>query len=56
MKALSILTEQKGKLLLGPNKITVSTVGLVPYIERFVQESRCMLAISLHATTDEVSR
>jgi len=55
-QALSILTEQKGKLLLGPNKITVSTVGLVPFIDRFVEESRCMLAVSLHATTDEVGR
>ncbi|KAM3570216.1 hypothetical protein VYU27_007714 [Nannochloropsis oceanica] len=54
MKALSILTEQRGKLLLGPNQITVSTVGLVPLIDRFVEESRCMLAVSLHATTDEI--
>jgi hypothetical protein len=31
-------------------------VGLVPFIDRFVEESRCMLAVSLHATTDEVGR
>ncbi len=34
--------------------ITVSTVGLVPMIERFGQETNVKLAISLNATTDEV--
>jgi 23S rRNA (adenine2503-C2)-methyltransferase len=33
--------------------ITVSTVGLVPMIERFGQETGVKLAISLNATTDE---
>ena len=33
--------------------ITVSTVGLVPMIERFGQETNVKLAISLNATTDE---
>jgi 23S rRNA (adenine2503-C2)-methyltransferase len=33
--------------------ITVSTVGLVPMIERFGQETEVKLAISLNATTDE---
>lgn len=33
--------------------ITVSTVGLVPMIERFGQETDVKLAISLNATTDE---
>jgi 23S rRNA (adenine2503-C2)-methyltransferase len=41
----------------GPNfshrHITVSTVGLVPMIERFGQETDVKLAISLNATTDE---
>ena len=31
-------------------------VGLVPSIDRFVEESRCMLAVSLHTTTDEGGR
>lgn len=34
--------------------ITVSTVGLVPMIERFGKETQVKLAISLNATTDEV--
>ena len=39
---------------LSPRRITVSTVGLVPAIERLGQEGlRVRLAISLHATTDE---
>ncbi|KAI7844767.1 hypothetical protein COHA_001649 [Chlorella ohadii] len=36
------------------NKITVSTVGLVPEMRQFAAESRAVMAVSLHATTDEV--
>ena len=32
----------------------MSTVGLVPEIRRFCAESRSQLAVSLHATTDDV--
>ncbi|MFZ5467876.1 MAG: 23S rRNA (adenine(2503)-C(2))-methyltransferase RlmN [Myxococcota bacterium] len=50
--ALSILQSEGG-----PNfshrHITVSTVGLVPMIERFGKETDVKLAISLNATTDE---
>ncbi|HEX8825581.1 MAG TPA: 23S rRNA (adenine(2503)-C(2))-methyltransferase RlmN [Archangium sp.] len=50
--ALSILQSVEG-----PNfshrHITVSTVGLVPMIERFGQETDVKLAISLNASTDE---
>lgn len=50
--SLSILQSQDG-----PNfshrHITVSTVGLVPMIERFGQETDVKLAISLNASTDE---
>ena len=35
-------------------QITVSTVGLVPEIRRFATECEAQLAVSLHATTDEV--
>ena len=39
----------------GARRITVSTVGLVPMIERFAQErSQVNLAVSLHAATDEL--
>lgn len=55
-QALSVLTEQAGKMLLGPRKVTVSTVGVVPQMERFLRLERPlgMLAVSLHATTDVV--
>ncbi|HSP76938.1 MAG TPA: 23S rRNA (adenine(2503)-C(2))-methyltransferase RlmN, partial [Myxococcaceae bacterium] len=50
--ALSILQAEDG-----PNfshrHITVSTVGLVPMIERFGRETDVKLAISLNASTDE---
>lgn len=35
-------------------QITVSTVGLVPEMRQFAAESRAVMAVSLHATTDEV--
>jgi 23S rRNA (adenine2503-C2)-methyltransferase len=40
---------------LGERRFTVSTVGLVPMIQRFTTEKRQInLAISLHATEDEL--
>jgi 23S rRNA (adenine2503-C2)-methyltransferase len=53
MKALRILNDEHG-LDVGPRRITLSTVGLVPMIEKLAQE-RLMpnLAISLHATTEQ---
>ena len=54
VKSLRILTEPQG-IGLSPRRITVSTVGLVSGIERLARENlRVRLAISLHATTDEV--
>lgn len=35
-------------------QVTVSTVGLVDVLERFAASSNVQLALSLHATTDEV--
>ena len=35
-------------------QVTVSTVGLVPEMEHFVGRCTAQLAVSLHATTDEV--
>ena len=52
MDALEILTDNRG-LNLGPSRISVSTVGLVPAIIRMAEESRpYRLAVSLHAATD----
>ncbi len=53
MKALRLLNEPEG-LALPPRRVTLSTVGLVPMIERLADEPLMPnLAISLHATTEE---
>ena len=53
MKALRLLNEPHG-LALPPKRVTLSTVGLVPMIERLADEPLMPnLAISLHATTEE---
>ncbi|XP_039115591.1 dual-specificity RNA methyltransferase RlmN [Dioscorea cayenensis subsp. rotundata] len=53
IKAASIMVDEKG-LQFSPRKVTVSTSGLVPQLKRFLRESKCALAVSLNATTDEV--
>jgi 23S rRNA (adenine2503-C2)-methyltransferase len=53
MKALRILNSEHG-LAMPPRRITLSTVGIVPALERLAQEPLMPnLAISLHATTEE---
>jgi len=53
-RALRVLTHPAG-LGLSPRRITVSTAGLVPQIERFgALPERPLLAVSLNATTDEL--
>lgn len=51
--ALEALTAPWG-LGFSPRRVTVSTVGIVPAIERLVRESSVNVAISLAATTDAV--
>ncbi len=54
MDALQRLSDPTGYNF-GARRITVSTVGLVPMIERFTQAgSQVNLAVSLHAATDEL--
>lgn len=36
------------------NKVTMSTSGLIPEIRRFAEESKANLAVSLHATNNEL--
>ncbi len=53
-KAIAILTNPAG-LGLAPRRITVSTAGLVPQLERLAQlPQRPMLAVSLNATSDSL--
>ena len=53
MKALRMLHSENG-LAVSPRRVTLSTVGIVPGLERLAQEPLIPnLAVSLHATTDE---
>ncbi|MFN2425301.1 MAG: 23S rRNA (adenine(2503)-C(2))-methyltransferase RlmN [Candidatus Binatia bacterium] len=53
MKALEIMTAPWG-LAISPRRITVSTVGLVPQLERLVQDTDVHIAISLGSAINEV--
>src|SRR5207237_8892345 len=53
MKALRILHSEHG-LAISPRRVTLSTVGIVPGLERLAHEPLMPnLAISLHATTGD---
>ena len=47
LAATEVLTADWG-LGWSPKRITVSTVGIIPSLRRFLDESRCHLAVSLH--------
>ncbi|MBP3763370.1 MAG: 23S rRNA (adenine(2503)-C(2))-methyltransferase RlmN [Bacteroidales bacterium] len=47
LAACAVLTSDWG-LGWSPKRITVSTVGLVPQMRRFIEECQCHLAVSLH--------
>ena len=51
--AMEIVSDGEG-ISLSKRRITLSTSGVVPEIERAGQEIGTMLAISLHGTTDEI--
>lgn len=53
VRALTIMTAPWG-LGISPRRITVSTVGLVPMIEKLMAETSVHLAVSLTATTNEL--
>ncbi|CAN8072553.1 unnamed protein product [Agarophyton chilense] len=53
LRAVNTMIHDQG-LHLSPKKVTVSTSGLVPEIKRFANESKANLAVSLHATNDEL--
>ncbi len=51
--AMRIAMDAEG-ISLSRRRITLSTSGVVPEIARTAEEIGCMLAVSFHATTDEV--
>lgn len=46
-RALEVITAPWG-LGWSPKRVTVSTIGVLPKLKRFLDESRCHLAVSLH--------
>ena len=46
-RALEVITADWG-LGWSPKRVTVSTIGVLPNLARFLEESRCHLAVSLH--------
>jgi 23S rRNA (adenine2503-C2)-methyltransferase len=52
-RTLAIMTSEWG-MGISPRRITVSTVGLVPMMERLLSETPVNLAVSLHATSNEL--
>jgi 23S rRNA (adenine2503-C2)-methyltransferase len=52
-EAIRILTDPKA-LALAPRRVTVSTAGVLPQIGPLLEVAPIHLAVSLHATTDEV--
>lgn len=52
VNALEILTDGAWGIGISPRRITLSSVGLVPQIEKLMEETKVNLAISLHAAND----
>ncbi len=48
LKSLEILTADWG-FEKNPRKITVSTIGIIPAVKQFLNQSNCHLAVSLHS-------
>ncbi len=46
-RALEVITSDWG-LGWSPKRVTLSTIGVLPNLKRFLEESRCHLAVSLH--------
>ena len=51
--AMQVVMDGEG-ISLSRRRITLSTSGIVPEIARTAQEIGCLLAVSFHATTDEI--
>jgi 23S rRNA (adenine2503-C2)-methyltransferase len=54
VNGLKVMTDTSWGIGISPRRITLSTVGLVPQIQRLMEETKVNLAISLHAPTDEL--
>ena len=54
VRAIEIMSDATWGLGISPRRITVSSVGLVPQIEKLMAETNITLAISLHAASEDV--
>ena len=54
LRALEIMIDPVWGLEISPRKITLSSVGLVPQIQKLMEQTNVTLAISLHAATEEL--
>src|SRR5690606_25999006 len=52
LKSTEILTADWGYAM-SPRRVTVSSIGIVPALKRFLGESKCDLAISVHTPFDK---
>lgn len=52
LKSLEILTSEWGYGL-SPKRITVSSIGIIPAMKKFLENSSCHLAISMHTPFDD---
>lgn len=52
-KAIEVIADNEG-IAISRRRITVSTSGVVPELEALGRDTQAMLAISLHATSDEL--
>lgn len=55
IKSIQILTDPEG-LNMSSKRITVSTIGVIPAMERFLRETKAQLAISIHNPFDAQRR
>jgi 23S rRNA (adenine2503-C2)-methyltransferase len=55
MQSLEILTSEWG-FAMSPRRITVSTIGIIGTMTKFLEQSKCHLAVSLHSPFDEERR
>jgi len=54
VRALETITDSEWGVGVSPRRVTLSTVGLVPQIEKLMAQTRVNLAISLHAPNDDL--
>lgn len=52
MKSLEIITAEWGYAM-SPRRITVSTIGILPAMKHYIENSQCHLAMSLHSPFHE---